>query len=296
MDWDDHLITLYLRICKEYESTLWINCQRFTNGGCKSFTDEEAMLIYLIGIMRGFKCVKAIHRYVIDHLSSWFPTLPKYPAFIHRINRLHEAFRLLIESLQSDKVPHDDEGVYLIDSFPIILAQHNHAYTAKVAPELASKSYNSTKKMYYYGVKAHVVARRREGTLPDLEIVMLEGAARQDGPLFDQIRPMLHDNLVFADQAYKRPDAQDIELTQDLKVFTPVTKARGQKKLEPEQRTFSKAVSRMRQPIETLFGWINRQTGIENAGLVRSTVGLLTHIFGRLAAAMLFRSYPQFDF
>ena len=189
----------------------------------------------------------------------------------------------------------DDEGVYLVDSFPITLARNQHAYTAKVAPEVASKSYNATKKMYYYGVKAHVVARKREGTLPDLDILVLEEAARQDGPVFDQIRSCLHDNLVFGDQAYKRPDAKQVELTQNLKVFTPIKKAKGQKKLDTQSRIFSNAVSRMRQPIETFFGWINRMTNIQNAGLVRSTAGLLTHIFGKLAAAMWLRTYPEFN-
>lgn len=148
------------------------------------------------------------------------------------------------------------------------------------------------KKMYYYGVKVHVVARKCEGTLPDIEIVMIEEAARHDSPVFDQIRPMLHDNLVFADQAYRRPDEQEIEHTQDLKVLTPVKKARGQKKLEPEQQAYSKAISRMRQPIETLFGWIQRLTDVQNAGLVRSSSGLLTHIFGKLAAALIFKNWP----
>jgi hypothetical protein len=296
MSWEEDLITLYLKICKDYESTLWISCQRFTNGGNRSFTDEEAMLIYLIGIMKGFHTIKALHRYTYEHLHAWFPKLPNYAAFVYRLNRLHEAFRLFIDIVQSEQVVAEDDGLYLIDSFPIMLAKHQHAYTAKVAPELASKSYNSTKKMYYYGVKAHVVARKREGTLPDMEILMLEEAARQDGPLFDQIRPMLHDNLVFADQAYKRPDAHSIELSQNLKVLTPCTKAPGQKKLEPDQRAFSKAVSHMRQPIETLFGWINRCTGIQNASLVRSSAGLMTHIFGKFAAAMILRAFPQFDF
>ena len=100
-----------------------------------------------------------------------------------------------------------------------------------MAPELASKSYNSTKKMYYHGVKAHIVERKRPGTLPDLEILFIEEAARHDGPVFDQMRPMLHDNLVFADQAYKRADADNIERTQDLKVFTPIKKVKGQKNL-----------------------------------------------------------------
>ena len=43
--------------------------------------------------------------------------------------------------LQTKKISADDESVYLIDSFPITLAKYNYAYTAKVAPELASKSY-----------------------------------------------------------------------------------------------------------------------------------------------------------
>lgn len=296
VDWEASLITLYLLICKTYEETLWVDCQRLTNGGKSDFSDEEVMTLYFFGIFRGLKEKTAIHRYANDHLKGYFPALPQYGAFVHRVNRLNNAFRGLIEVLQSQRVPENDEGVYLIDSFPIALAQGNHAYTAKVAPMLASRSYCATKKMYYHGVKAHVVARKRPQTLPDVEILMIEEAARHDTPVFQQIRPLLHDNVLFGDQAYNLSDADEIEMTQSLKVFTPIKKEKGQKKLNFQQRTFSNAVSRMRQPIETLFGWINKMTGIENASTVRSASGLLSHIFGRFAAAMLIRSYPEFDF
>lgn len=296
MGWEEYLITLYLRVCKEYKENLCFSCQRFTNGGCKAFTDEEVMLIYLIGVLRGFKSIKTLHRYASDHLKAWFPALPQYAAFVHRVNRLHDAFRQLIANLQAVQVTEDDESVYLMDSFPIMLAQHNHAYTAKVAREIASRGYCSTKKLHYHGVKAHVVARKRAGSLPDLEILMIEEASRHDGPIFDQMRPMLRNNLGFGDQAYKRPDAESIEMEQDLRILTPIKRARGQEKLDQEQRAFSKAVSRIRQPIEALFSWINRVTSIENAGLVRSSAGLLSHIFGKFAAAMLLRVYPLSDF
>lgn len=296
MGWEEYLITLYLRVCKDYKENLYLSCERFTNGGRKTFTDEEVMLVYLIGVLRGFKTIKALHCYATDHLKSWFPSLPRYAAFVHRVNRLHEAFRQLIANLQVLQVSEDDDGIYLMDSFPIMLAQHNHAYTAKVAKEIASRGYCSTKKLHYHGVKAHIVARKRAGTLPDLEILMLEDASRHDGPVFDQMRPMLHNNLGFGDQAYKRPDAEFVEINQDLKILTPIKKAKGQKELDSSQRAFSKAVSRMRQPIEALFSWINRITSIENAGLVRSTAGLFSHIFGKFAAAMLLRVYPLADF
>lgn len=167
MGWEEYLITLYLRVCKEYRENLYISCQRFTNGGCKQFTDEEVMVVYLIGILRGFKNIKALHCYARDHLKPWFPALPQCAAFVHRVNRLHEAFRQLIANVAAHQVTEEDDGVYLMDSFPIMLVQHNHAYTAKIAQEIAGRRYCSTKKLHYHGVQAHVIARKRAGTLPD---------------------------------------------------------------------------------------------------------------------------------
>ena len=296
MDWESKLISLYIIISNEYDERIHPHVERFTNGKNASFTDEEVMTIYCYGILRGYRTITAMHRYAQDHLSDYFPKLPGYAAFIHRVNKLSNGFVALISFLQTKKVPEGDNSVYLIDSFPITLAKGNYAYTAKVAPELASNSYNSTKKMHYYGVKAHVVARKREATLPDIEIVFIEEAGRQDGPVFDQIRPMLTDNLLFGDQAYKRPDEDKVELDQELKVLTPIKKQRGQKHLSSEDKIYSNAVSRIRQPIESLFGWLNKVTGIGDASNVRSSTGLLTHIYGRLAAAMMLRSYPELGF
>jgi len=51
---------------------------------------------------------------------------------------------------------------------------------------------------------------------------------------------------------------------------------------------FSTAVSRIRQPIESLFNWLIEKTDIQRASKVRSTNGLLVHVFGRIAAAFIF--------
>ena len=50
---------------------------------------------------------------------------------------------------------------------------------------------------------------------------------------------------------------------------------------------YSKAVSAIRQPIESFFNWINEKTNIQRASNVRSTNGLLVHVFGKLAAAFI---------
>ena len=296
MDWEDKLISLYLYISKQYEEKLWVSAQRFTNGKHTHFTDSEVMTIYCYGIFRGFRTLKSIHSYTNDHMKQWFPKLPGYAAFVHRVNRLSSAFAELLNVIQSSEITGYEDGVYLVDSFPIVLAHHQHAYRAKVAPAVANKGFCSTKKLHFYGVRAHVVARKREGVLPEMECLQVEKASDHDGPIFDHLRTMMHDNLVFGDQAYKRPDADDIEARQSLKVFTPIKKAKGQKQLDPQQKAFSKEVSRMRQPIEALFAWVDRMTGIETASNVRSLSGLLSHIFGRFASAMILRHKPEFGF
>ncbi|MDD2278380.1 MAG: transposase, partial [Bacteroidales bacterium] len=50
---------------------------------------------------------------------------------------------------------------------------------------------------------------------------------------------------------------------------------------------FSTAVSRVRQPIESFFNWLEEKAGIQRASKVRSTNGLLVHVFGRLAVAFM---------
>ncbi|MBD0289019.1 MAG: transposase [Flavisolibacter sp.] len=51
---------------------------------------------------------------------------------------------------------------------------------------------------------------------------------------------------------------------------------------------YSKAVSAIGQPIESFFNCLDEKTHIPTASKVRSTKGLLVHIFGKIAAAFLY--------
>lgn len=62
---------------------------------------------------------------------------------------------------------------------------------------------------------------------------------------------------------------------------------KGQKILPAADKLYTKAVSRIRQPIESLFNWIDEKTGFQRDSKVRSYQGLLVQAFGRLAAATL---------
>lgn len=292
MNWQEQLITIYLDVCKYYEQSLWVYCQRMSNYTDLSFSDEEVITLYLFGIIDKHREIKQVYKYADRHLRDWFPRLPTYTAFVQRLNKVADTFAPLLERLQAEqeiiRTRHGDTHVLLTDSFPVALAKQGHRFKACVAKELANSGYCSTKKLYYYGVCVHVVARKQTGTLPSPEFIGVTAASHHDGKIFDQIRPMLTNEDVYGDKAYERPDADRVKSEQNLSVFTPVKKQKGQKHLEADEQWLSTAVSRVRQPIETLFGWIEEKTGIECAGKVRSYQGLLVHVFGRLAAAMFF--------
>jgi len=76
-------------------------------------------------------------------------------------------------------------------------------------------------------------------------------------------------------------------------ILTPVKGVKGQSNTmnqwgKTANDLYSRAVSRVRQPIESLFNWIIEKTDIQRASKVRSAKGLLIHVFGRIAAAFIF--------
>ena len=71
---------------------------------------------------------------------------------------------------------------------------------------------------------------------------------------------------------------------QHTKLITPIKKPRG-KELSEVESYYNRLVRRIRQPIESLFNWIEEKTGVQRASKVRSTDALMIHCWGKLAVA-----------
>ncbi len=291
MSWQNRLITIYLYVCKHYQQNLWVYSQRMSNYADLSFSDEEVITLYLFGVVDKHREIKGIYEYAHRHLRDWFPRLPSYVAYVQRLNRVADVFAPLLALIQQEQEVRNSRQVWLTDSFPVVLAKQGHRFNACVAKQLADSGYCSTKKLYYHGVRVHIIGRRQSGSLPIPEYIGVTGASDHDGKIFDQIRPQLHNNELYGDKAYQRPDAEEVRQAQNLTVLTPVKKQKGQPYLEPQDQWLSTAVSRVRQPIEALFAWIEEKTGIECASKVRSYNGLMVHVFGKLAAALFFWNF-----
>ncbi|MFI3219965.1 MAG: hypothetical protein QX189_12720 [Methylococcales bacterium] len=154
MYWQDRLITIYLYVCKHYQSHLCIYSQRMSNYADLSFSDEEVITLYLFGVIDKHREIKQTYEYANRHLRDWFPKLPSYVAFVQRLNKVADVFAPLLTLIQQEQESKYAKSVWLIDSFPVALAKHGHRFKARVAPELADAGYCATKKLYYYGVLA----------------------------------------------------------------------------------------------------------------------------------------------
>ncbi|HAU1037985.1 TPA: transposase [Legionella pneumophila] len=294
MDWEIELITLYLFVCKQYVMNLSAYCARMAHHTDLKFSDEEAITLYLYGVIEGCRTIKAIHRYAQKHLSNWFPHLPGYKAFDYRINQLSDTFEPLVELICNKLLDRQNLKPLsgLIDSMPIIMAQRGRRFHAKVAPEIATRNgYCATKKLHYYGVKLHAIGSRQKGSLPIPVCLGLTDAGMHDRKAFEQILPFLPHNMLdcYADKAYQ-VEAEPVHQENHITLFTPVKKEKGQTFLDAADQWLSTAIAQVRQPIESFFNWINEKTGVQIASKVRSYQGLLVHVFGKLAAALTWSS------
>lgn len=293
MDCHLTLVEIYLFICKR-SGRIEALTQRQSNNSRPTFTDEEVLAIYLFGLAQKRRSIREIYDYVADHFEEWFPDLPSYQSYNRRLNRMSAVFAPLAEAALSkiDCSEVQKEVVRIADSMPIMLAKEKRSSQAKVAPQLASKGYCSSKGTFFYGVKLHAVARRRPSALPVPTRVGLTPGSENDLVALRRVLPGLEGGQLYGDKAYcDGPMKERLAKEQNLEVRTPVKRKKGQKRLSAASKLFSTAVSKVRQPIESLFNWINEKTGIQRASKVRSYRGLLVHAFGRLAAAMLLLSF-----
>jgi len=287
--WQTNLIKLYCAVC-DNSSTIEAIMQRQSNNFRPQFSDEECITVYLWGISQRRFEQKTIYNYTKNHLLDWFPKLPSYQAFSDRLNKLAPAFQALAEIwLGAIGVDLNEQMEYIVDSCPIILAKGPRSSHGKVAKGLCEKSYNSSRKEWYYGVKLHAVVARKPGRLPVPLSLMASSAAQHDLPAAKQILDnhlSLKRGRLYADKAYA--DAAWADLLKNsyaIELITPRKKHKGDTLVSGD--TFSTFVSSVRQPIECFFNWLNRLTNIQSASFVRSTSGLLLHLFARVAAALI---------
>lgn len=282
------LIQLYLWVCLIYDKHPMLKYQRLSNNWQPDFTDQELITIYLFGHFQGHFNQKRMYNYISQHFRDWFPKLPSYQAFNRRLNELGEALKMLVFELMTKLVQRP--GFYaadcVIDSLPIMLAVRSRSYRAKVATDIGNVGYCASKDIFYHGVKIHILARKECQTLPLPEILTMTKASEHDLPVLQAFEGKTRGNL-FADKAYQDQPTEQAWAAKGVIICTPDKKRKNTEIYEVgKSGLWSRFVSSMRQPIESLFNWIIEKTDIQNGSKIRSGEGLLVHCYGKLAASL----------
>lgn len=289
MDWQNQLIFVYLTVCEYFSQRPVSEILRISPNSNPNFTDEEALTAYVYGIISSKKNVKQIHTHFESHLKTWFPELPKYEAFNYRINFLEQEFKnfcsFFIQKLNFREFHR--EKIVIVDSMPIMLAKGFRSVNGKVAKEISSQGYCASKNIYYWGVKFHLFADYVEKTLPVPKILAVTEAKTHDLRAVKEFFPEFENHKILGDKAYASKPIKKFLASKNIEIHTPVKRSKKKKELTEDEKVYSKVISSFRQSIEIFFGWMIEKTGIQNASKTRSKKGLIVHIFGRFAAALV---------
>lgn len=279
------LIEIYLFVCHVYDTSSATCYQRLSNNRDPQFTDQELITIWFFAHLQGYFEKKQMHRLIENYWLEWFPLLPSYQTFVLRLNRLEPTFQtfgmVLSDALAAQQAPEFD---HLGDSVPVMLAQHGHSYCARVGREIADIGFCAAKKTRFHGVRLHLIAQRRQRRLPLPSQVWLCAASHHDSKAFLQQQPELPTTELFGALAYPTPEIISHLKDQQTRLVAPQKKPKG-KELTDSEKYYNRLGRSVRQPVESLFNWIQEKTGIQRASKVRSTDALMIHCWGKLAVA-----------
>jgi hypothetical protein len=227
-----------------------------------------------------------------NYYRDWFPDLPSYEGFNHRLNGLadvmpmftqhcFDAWKELPESMATK--------VIVTDSFPVLTASGKRS--SSHCTVISNKGRCATKGLWYRGVKVHMGGFEQSRTLPIPAYLIISPASVHDKTAQQDFLPEFINTIVVGDRAYV-----DQSLSQQMKennseLITPPRFGRGTTELDHQLDSAANSlantvVSRLRQPIETIFSWLVGHVDIERASRVRSFRGLMVHIYGKIAAVI----------
>jgi len=281
------LFQINRRVRKIYLTTNPACCQRYSNNSEPKFTDVQAATIYLYGKNLGFRTKQCVYNFAKQNLLKYCKHLPTYKQFCLRVNKLASFFEMICNAELGKK--RKTSKTHLLDSMPIVVAKGSRSNRAKTAGELCDKGKCASQKMWYYGVKIHILAEERAHSVPIPRKILLTKASEHDLPAGKIILENAENIEVFADKGYIDDDwGYDLQLRY-VELNTPFKeRGKNQVPLDDGEYAWNAMVSSRRQQIEVLFSQISRLTDMQDAHVARSETGLLSFIWARFALLAMF--------
>lgn len=280
MEWQLQLVADYIVIESAMQCS---SVSRRWRRGEPNFSDAEVLTCYCMGLRRGLRRVIDIHRLASCELAEWFPYLPCYEQFLRRLNRLGTFCRQMCEK----KFNQNEESRTAVDSTPVIIAEQARSGRARVAPNICDKGYNASKKKYFYGFKLHIGCHTKNSAPYSISFAEISPASTHDIQILKRTLREFKSNVIHGDKAYQSKSLSKEAATLGKTIITPIKKLRGEKVQRLDIRLVNSLVSSTRQVVESAIGWINQRTGILRASHLRSSKGIIRHVYAALLGLSL---------
>ena len=114
--------------------------------------------------------------------------------------------------------------------------------------------------------------------------MQISKASAHDRPIAGEMLEDVYNIRLFADMALLHKGWQAQMLTENnVEILTPIKLKMGQDRLPFADKLLSRAISSVKQAIESFNNWLIEKTSIQKASKVRSATGLLVFLFARVA-------------
>lgn len=269
-DIEEFIIAVYLCVAEQMETVIGRHPPRRKGFGPK-LSDSEVLTLEIVGEFLGYHNDKDIWRYFRRHWHSWFPQLPSRTTFVRQAANLW-CYKQLLHQRLLKQLDAQQEKLYRIDGFPLPVCGFKRAPQARLFKGIASFGSSATKLGTFYGFRGHLLVNA-QGVVLGLTVTAANVDERDVVP---ELVVGL-DGLLLGDKGYIKADLREQLASQGLSLLTP--KRRNMKGYSPE---VNRAISRWRQPVETVIGHLCHWFDIE-----RVWARDLWHLTSRLARKLL---------
>jgi hypothetical protein len=275
----DFVIAVYCFVDDTLKKILQGRCLR-RGGRAPKLSDAEALCIALVGEFLGYDSDANVWLQFAksEEWKRWFPGLGSRSSFVRQCSNLWavtQALRSeLVKAMQTDFYqPH------ITDSMPVVVANIQRAKRAKVLAQWSSRGYCAAKKLFYYGLKAHLVTNR----LGVIEAITLTAANVDDRAASWDILQHPIQGFILGDKGYLGIDyQQQLEIYNSIRLLVPVRK---NMKTTKNSRLAQK-LGHIRKRVETVIGQLQTRFHL-NRVRNRKQMQLTSKIYRKVLAHTL---------
>ena len=268
MNQEERIIELYLCIECAYLAVVGDHPLR-KRGSSPGLSDVEALTIEVFGEWSGHHEEKAIHCYIQNHWSEWFPGLPHYQNFRRQCANLRWIKQRIIAHLW----PPSD--IHVIDGVPLPLCEFARAPRCKRMRQDAAYGHCAAKQMTYWGFKGYPLMRMDGAIAAFWSMPANEDERHVLDHVMDEVRGLMLGDKGFQLKEYRRQECE----AHALYVLVPARK--NMKKVM--SKTAESQLKNLRRRIETAIGQLCERYNL-NRIKARSPLAFFGAIFRKILA------------